>query len=161
MLNSDAIIIGVDPGLAITGYGVIRHLTIIEYGVIRTPSRQPISDRLVQLYQQINQLLDRYQPTVAGCERLFFAKNVKTASDVGQARGVLLLALAQHHIHLVECTPAEVKQAVTGYGSASKQQMQHMIQTIFHLDHLPKPDDAADALAIALTSASVRHYRQL
>jgi crossover junction endodeoxyribonuclease RuvC len=156
--NSATVIIGIDPGTAITGYGVLsclgQHLTVIEYGVIRTLPSQTGPDRLVTLYQKLTALLSQYQPTQAGCEKLFFAKNVKTAGEVGQARGIILLALAQFHVTISELTPPQVKQAVTGYGSADKQQVQYMTKKILGLQTIPRPDDAADALAIAIATAS-------
>ena len=150
--KSQEIVIGFDPGLAITGYGVIQGDRVLEYGVLRTPAKQPVGDRLVLLYNQLQELLGRYAITKAGCEKLYFAKNVTTAFDVGQARGVIVLALAQHKIPLLEFTPLQVKQGLTGYGGADKQQIQYMVQSVFHLAELPRPDDAADALAIALTT---------
>lgn len=152
MPSKKDVIIGFDPGLAITGYGVIQGDRVLEYGVLRTPAKHPIGDRLVLLYSKLEELLNRYSISRAGCEKLYFAKNVTTALDVGQARGVIILALAQHHIPLLELTPLQVKQGLTGYGLADKQQIQYMVQTVFHLAKLPKPDDAADALAIALTT---------
>lgn len=154
MRNSN-IIIGFDPGLAITGYGVIDGESVLEYGVLRTPAKQPLATRLVQLFEQVTELLDRYQLRRAGVEKLYFAKNVTTALDVGHARGVVLLALAQRRIPLIEVTPLQVKQSLTGYGRADKQQIQYMVKTIFKLAKVPRPDDAADALAIALTA---QHY---
>lgn len=154
MLNksSNDIIVGFDPGLAITGYGVIQGDRVLEYGVLRTPAKTPVGDRLVLLHDQLQELLDRYPIARAGCEKLYFAKNVTTALDVGQARGIIVLGLAQRNIPLLEFTPLQVKQGLTGYGGADKQQIQYMVQTVFHLAELPKPDDAADALAIALTT---------
>lgn len=150
MLRSKKIIIGIDPGTAITGYGIIQGTTVLEYGVIRTSAGQPIQQRLVTLYTHLSKLLQQYKPVQAGCEKVFFSKNVKTALDVGQARGVILLALAQHSVAIAELTPPQVKQSVTGYGSATKIQIQRMTQRILQLQQLPKPDDAADALAMAL-----------
>lgn len=149
------IVVGFDPGLATTGYGVIQADTILEYGVLRTPAKQPLGARLQLLYEQLNVVLNRYAIKRAGCEKLFFAKNVTTAFDVGQARGIIVLALAQHGIPLIDITPLQVKQSLTGYGRAEKSQMQYMIKAIFKLTAIPKPDDAADALAIAL---SAQHY---
>ncbi len=146
------IVIGFDPGLAITGYGVIQGDAILEYGVLRTPAKTPLGQRLVLLYNQLTELLDQYKVARAGCEQLFFARNVTTALDVGHARGIILLAIAQRHIPLLELTPLQVKQSLTGYGRADKQQIQYMVQSIFKLSKAPKPDDAADALAIALTT---------
>ena len=153
-------VVGLDPGTAITGYGVlecgrtVHDLRVLEYGVIRTAKTLSQSERLLLLYKQLTALLKRYQPSVAGCEKLFFSKNVKTAGEVGQARGIILLTLAQHGIQVTELTPPQVKQAVTGYGSADKKQVEYMTQHILHLRTRPKPDDAADALAIALATAT-------
>lgn len=156
MLDS-RIVLGFDPGTAITGYGVLRvnggDLEVLEYGVIRTPTGVPMPERLVEIFNKSTELIDRYSPVVAGCEQLFFAKNVTTAMQVSQARGVLLLVLAQNNIPLFELTPPQVKQAVTGYGSADKLQVQYMTQQILHLKEAPKPDDAADALAVAIATS--------
>jgi crossover junction endodeoxyribonuclease RuvC len=161
MPNSSLTIIGIDPGVAITGYGLIQGkfgsstLTVLEYGTIRTPAHTDLSQRLCQIYQDLSALLDKYQPDYAGCEKLFFSKNVKTGIDVGQARGVLLLALAQHHIPITEITPLQVKQSITGYGSAEKKQVQYMTQQILQLKKSPTQDDAADALGIAIATHSL------
>ncbi|MFA6475289.1 MAG: crossover junction endodeoxyribonuclease RuvC [Patescibacteria group bacterium] len=151
MPKSD-IVIGFDPGLAITGYGIIQDKTVLEYGVLRTPAKHSLSERLVLLNEQLQNLLSRYTISRAGCEKLFFARNVTTAFDVGQARGIILLNIALHNIPLLEVTPLQVKHCMTGYGKADKQQIQYMVQATFGLSELPKPDDAADALAIALTT---------
>lgn len=164
--KTQPIIIGIDPGTAITGYGIVRHtfnhqLQVLEYGVIRTPAHTPLVDRLVTLYTKLNELLDEYHPQLAGCEKLFFSKNVKTALDVGQARGIIMLALTQHHLSVTELTPPQVKQSVTGYGAATKQQIQYMTQKILQLTTIPKPDDAADALAIAIATDSLTNLSRL
>lgn len=151
MPNSN-IVIGFDPGIAITGYGILQDERVLEYGVIRTSAHTPTAERLCSLYDQTQAILQRYAITHAGCEQLFFARNVSTALTVGEARGVLVLAISQAHIPLFELTPLQVKQSISGYGQASKQQMQYMVKSILHLDHLPQPDDAADALAIALAT---------
>lgn len=151
-MHKTDIVVGFDPGLATTGYGVIQGETILEYGVLRTPAKTALGQRLTLLYNQLTELLDKYQVARAGCEKLFFARNVTTALDVGHARGIILLAIAQQHIPLLELTPLQVKQSLTGYGRADKQQIQYMVQSIFKLSKAPKPDDAADALAIALTT---------
>ncbi|MBI4407315.1 MAG: crossover junction endodeoxyribonuclease RuvC [Candidatus Kerfeldbacteria bacterium] len=151
-MRSTDIVVGFDPGLAITGYGIIQGDVILEYGALRTPAKTALGQRLVLLYNQLTELLDKYKIARAGCEKLFFARNVTTALDVGHARGVILLALAQRHIPLLELTPLQVKHSLTGYGRADKQQIQYMVKSIFKLSKAPKPDDAADALAIALTT---------
>ncbi|MDP3971064.1 MAG: crossover junction endodeoxyribonuclease RuvC [bacterium] len=160
MPNSD-IFIGIDPGTAITGYGAIRVSKksslpeVLEYGVIRTASRLPDSTRLSEIYNALSELLIKYKPIAVGCEKIFFSKNIKTASAVSHARGVILLAIDQHGAKLVELTPPQVKNAITGYGSADKKQVQYMTQQILQLKSIPKPDDAADALAIAITTSSL------
>ncbi len=153
-------IVGFDPGLAITGYAVLEEAgdgwRPQDFGVIRTPSSAPLPARLVRLYDAVRSLLATYRPQEAAVEQLFFQKNVKTALQVGQARGVVLLALAQAGLSVAEYTPTTVKQTLTGYGNAPKSQMQRMIQALLGLSHLPRPDDAADALAVALCHARHR-----
>jgi crossover junction endodeoxyribonuclease RuvC len=152
----EPITLGIDPGTATLGYGVIAGDTAprpIDYGTIETASDAPMAERLRDIYQGMNELLDRFAPTVVAVEQLFFARNVTNALTVGQARGVVLLAAAQHGIPVTEYTPMQVKQAVVGYGGADKQQMQEMVRIILNLRSRPKPDDAADALAIALCHA--------
>lgn len=161
--------IGIDPGTAITGYGLVREeedgsLTVIDYGAITTSSSMPMPERLVQLYQQLKKLIDLYDPQSGAVEKLFFARNVRTALTVGQARGVALLALAEAGVSLAEYTPNEVKQAVAGFGGADKNQVQKMVQALLELEEIPQPDDAADALAVAichLHSARLRNLEQL
>jgi len=151
-MPSSDIVIGFDPGLAITGYGIVAGEQVLEYGVCRTPAHTPTSQRLKSLYEQVTALLNKYPASVVGCEELFFARNVTTAFDVGEARGIILLAIVQHQLPLVELTPLQVKQSLTGYGKADKKQIQFMVKTILHLEKTPQPDDAADALAIALAT---------
>jgi len=158
MPRTKKIILGVDPGLADTGYGLIKKvgadLKIIDYGVIKTKPKTPEELRLLDINQSINKLIKKYRPEIVAVEKLFFSKNVKTASSVGQARGVILLAVGQNKLELLEFTPLQVKQALTGYGQASKKQVQYMIKTILRLPAPPKSDDAADALAIAICAAN-------
>ena len=159
-------ILGLDPGTAITGYGVIDLLPggdvrVVAYGVLRTPARQPLPQRLRQLYNALQDLLTLHRPAEAAVEKLFFQRNVTTAMAVGQARGVALLALAQHDIPVAEYAPNEVKEAVTGYGSADKQQVQRMVQALLGLAERPRPDDAADALAVALCHAQHARFAAL
>jgi len=147
--------IGIDPGTAITGYGLVREnedgsLTAINYGVILTGADQTMPQRLASLYKQLSDILLLHQPDNGAVEKLFFARNVRTALAVGQARGVVLLALEQAGVHLSEYTPLEVKQSVAGYGGADKNQVQQMVKVLLELDEIPRPDDAADALAIAI-----------
>jgi crossover junction endodeoxyribonuclease RuvC len=161
--------IGIDPGTAITGYGLVREeqdgsLTVIDYGAIITSSDEQMPDRLVQLYLQLKELISLHSPQSGAVEKLFFARNVRTALSVGQARGVALLALAQAGVQLTEYTPNEVKQAVVGFGGADKIQVQKMVQAILDMDEIPQPDDAADALAVAichLHSARMRSFNEL
>lgn len=146
---------GIDPGIAITGYGIIQtgprnEYQCIDYGVVTTQAGTPDAERLSILYDELTALIQRYQPDSSAVEKLFFQKNVKTALAVGQARGVAMLTLAQANLPIQEYTPNDVKQTVCGYGNADKQQVQRMVQTLLHLDELPKPDDAADALAVAI-----------
>jgi len=149
------LVLGIDPGIAITGYGLIQtgersDYQCIDYGVIRTESGIPDPDRLAFLYKELKDLLRQYQVDSSAVEKLFFQKNVRTAFSVGQARGVTLLALAQSKLPISEYTPNEIKQTVCGYGNAGKAQVQRMVQALLHLADLPKPDDAADALAVAI-----------
>jgi crossover junction endodeoxyribonuclease RuvC len=150
-------IIGVDPGTATTGFGVINstqgQLTFIDAGVITTTPDLAMPERLKILHEELGQLLAEHQPDAAAVEQLFFATNVTTAISVGQARGVILLCLAEAGLIPAEYTPMQIKQAVTGYGGAKKPQIQSMVKTLLKLPAIPKPDDAADALAIAITQA--------
>ena len=151
------LILGIDPGYAIVGIGVIRYegnkFRILEYDAITTPAGIPAPMRLKHIYEQINAYLDKYKPDAVAIEELFFNNNAKTAIAVGQARGVLLLAAANRGIPICEYTPLQIKQAVTGYGRADKTQMQQMVKMLLNLNHIPKPDDAADALAVAICHA--------
>lgn len=155
------VVIGIDPGIAITGYGVVRedeqgNLAVVAYGVIRTPAGQSLPSRLVALQQELLELLHFHRPESGAVEKLFFQRNVRTAMNVGQARGVALLALAQAGVGVDEYTPVEVKQAVTGYGGADKQQVQSMVRVLLDLESIPQPDDAADALAVAICHLHAR-----
>jgi crossover junction endodeoxyribonuclease RuvC len=149
------IVLGIDPGTAITGYGVIREtqqgdIHAIDYGVITTPAGMPLEKRLQNLYQQLKELILLHKPDSGAVEKLFFQRNVKTALAVGQARGVVLLSFAETGLDVISYSPVEVKQAVTGYGAADKKQVQQMVKALLDLEEIPKPDDAADALAVAL-----------
>ncbi|NLY74163.1 MAG: crossover junction endodeoxyribonuclease RuvC [Firmicutes bacterium] len=160
------VILGVDPGTAITGYGVIKkegnHLKRVAYGVIRTASQRSTSSRLKQIHQELQLIIEQYRPEVMAVEQLFFNKNVRTALAVGQARGVILLAGATAGLEIVEYTPLQVKTAVVGYGRAEKAQVQEMVRILLCLGEIPKPDDAADALAIAICHAnSCKHLAAL
>jgi len=156
--KSKKIILGIDPGLADTGFGIIKsengNLKPLVYGSIKTKKGLKLTERLETISKELDKLIKEYQPELAGIEKLFFGRNVTTAISVGQARGVVLLGLATNKIPVIEFTPLQVKQTVTGYGGADKKQIQQMVKTILHLDQIPKPDDAADALAIAIGTAS-------
>jgi len=158
--------LGIDPGTATIGYGLVRELDdgslqAIDYGVIKTPPDAPMWERLKTIYDSLSALIDRHQPDRAGVEELFFAKNVTTAITVAQGRGVILLALAAAGVHITEYKPNEVKQAISGYGAAKKPQMQEMTRILLALDSIPKPDDAADALAVAITDIHSARYGDL
>ncbi|HEY1167372.1 MAG TPA: crossover junction endodeoxyribonuclease RuvC [Candidatus Limnocylindrales bacterium] len=152
------IILGIDPGTAMLGYGLVERtgprLRAIDYGVIRTPAQMELPERLESIYLALTDLIELHVPTLVGVERLFFTRNAQTAFAVGQARGVVLLAAAMHDLEIREATPNEVKVATAGDGSASKAQVQRMVQAILGLRELPEPDDAADALAIAICVAN-------
>jgi crossover junction endodeoxyribonuclease RuvC len=155
MLNGkEKIILGLDPGIADTGYGVIKelngNLTVLTYGSIKTAKGEPLPQRLSSLHQQLLELITKYQPQTAVVEQLFFCSNIKTAMTVGQARGVILLSLTNKGITIIEPTPLQVKQGITGYGKADKRQVQQMLKNILKLKAIPQPDDAADALAMAI-----------
>ena len=155
--------LGIDPGTATTGYGFIRQrrdtsLEALAYGVITTPAKTPAAERLVQLYEEPNSLILLHRPKNCAVEKLFFQRNVTTAIAVGQARGVILLSLAQAGMYPAEYTPNEIKLAVSGYGSADKRQVQEMVRMMLGLPEIPRPDDAADALAVAITHIHTHRY---
>src|SRR5512147_2367699 len=155
--------LGIDPGTATTGYGLVRlepdgSLVAVKYGVILTPKEASAPARLEMLYNDLTGILKEYHPDTAAVEKLFFARNVTTAIAVGQARGVVMLCLEQFGVETFEYTPKEVKQAVAGYGSAEKRQVQEMVRALLQLSSIPKPDDAADALAIAITHLNTKRY---
>ena len=160
------LVLGIDPGIAITGYGLVHEAPngnneVVAYGAITTPAQAPLPTRLQELYRNVRALVELHRPDSAAVEKLLFGKNVTTITAVGQARGVTLLALADCNIEIVEYTPAEIKQAVAGYGNAPKAQIQDMVRLLLNLDEVPRPDDAADALAIAIThlhAARYQHY---
>jgi len=151
------LILGIDPGTAIMGYGLIEQqanrLKAVAYASWRTPSGLELEERLLKLYESLSGFLSEYRPDVLAVEELFFNRNTTTALSVGQARGIVLLAAAQQRIPVCEYTPLQVKQAVTGYGKADKHQMQHMVRTLLALPEIPRPDDTADALAVAICHA--------
>jgi crossover junction endodeoxyribonuclease RuvC len=160
------LVIGIDPGIAITGYGLVKEghdggIEMVAFGAVTTPARDDLSVRLQQVYAGIRGLVEKYHPDSAAIEKLLFGKNVTTAMAVGQARGVTLLALADCGIPIGEYTPASIKQAVAGYGNANKTQVQDMVRLLLNLDEVPRPDDAADALAVAITHLHSIRYQQL
>jgi crossover junction endodeoxyribonuclease RuvC len=149
------VVLGIDPGTAITGYGVIRELSNgdlewLSHGVISTPSDWDEPKRLLKLYQSLQEIIKETQPDCCAVEKLFFQKNTRTAFSVGQGRGAALIAAAEANLDLGEYTPLEIKQAVVGYGNADKNQVQQMVKTLLSLSEIPRPDDAADALAVAI-----------
>jgi len=148
------IILGLDPGIADIGYGIIKEsdgkLSCLGYGTIKTSAKESLPVRLEVSYQELDKIIKKFKPQFAAVEQLFFNKNVRTALIVGQARGVSLLALTKNKLPIFEFTPSQVKQAVSAYGQASKSQVQKMVKLILQLDKLPQPDDAADALAAAI-----------
>lgn len=160
------LVLGIDPGTATTGYGLVRETTegglaVVDYGAILTPAGMAPEKRLLLLYDRLMEILLLHRPDHSAVEKLFFQRNVTTAIAVGQARGVALLALAQKGVPVAEYTPLEVKQAVTGYGGAQKHQVQMMVQAILALEVMPTPDDAADALAIAVCHMQSYRFRAL
>ena len=151
------VILGIDPGTATTGFGIIRvvgnSFKTVDYGVITTPPGIPMEQRLVMIYEQMNKIIDTWKPDQVAIEELYFNQNVTTGITVGQARGVLLLSCAQKGLPVFEYTPLQVKQAIVGNGRAEKKQVQFMVKTFLGLREIPKPDDAADGLAIAIRHA--------
>lgn len=158
-------IIGIDPGTGILGFGVIekkpKRVQMIEAGVIRTKKESPDHVRLLEIYQNIEQIIKETQPSIMSIEKLFFARNVTTAMQVSQARGVALLAAAKFKLEVFEYTPLQIKMALTGYGKAEKKQIQEMVRVILGLKCIPKPDDCADALAAALTHEQTLRYNSI
>jgi crossover junction endodeoxyribonuclease RuvC len=155
--------LGIDPGTATTGFGFVRleddgSLVAVDYGVILTAKEASAPARLEMLYNQLSDLLRKHHPDTAAVETLFFSRNVTTALAVGQARGVVMLCMQQAGVEPFEYTPNEIKQAVAGYGGAQKKQIQEMVRALLQLDAIPKPDDAADALAIAITHLNTKRY---
>jgi len=159
------IALGIDPGTALCGYGIVRasgdEYALVACGAIATPAKTPLEQRLLTIYEELTALIKKFRPDTAAVEKLFFSRNTTTALSVGHARGVALLVLAQAKIPLAEYTPNEIKQAVSGYGGADKYQMQQMVRMLLQLDHAPKPDDAADAVAIAICHLQSARLREL
>jgi crossover junction endodeoxyribonuclease RuvC len=158
-----SLVLGIDPGTATTGYGLVRDredgsLEAVIFGTIQTPAGIPAHHRLSVLFHQINEILLLHHPNSCAVEKLFFQRNISTAIAVGQARGVLMLAISEAGLNVAEYTPNEVKQAVAGYGSAGKKQVQEMVRVLLALPEIPRPDDAADALAIAITHLNTQKY---
>ncbi len=154
------IILGIDPGTARVGFGLLRKegskFVHVAHGCLETPKEMPHADRLSSLHEELGRLIDLHKPELVGVEKLFFQKNVRTAMSVSEARGVTLLALRDRGVPISEHTPMQVKMAITGYGGADKRQVQEMVRLLFRLKEVPKPDDAADALAIAYCAAVTR-----
>lgn len=165
-LTVERVVLGIDPGTAITGYGVVAKTVTGDYellacGVLRTQASDPMPQRLRELFHDMKALIGEFQPDEVAIEKLFFGRNVTTAITVGQARGVLLLAAAELGLAVAEYTPAEVKQAITGYGNADKRQIQEMVQQILQLREAPRPDDAADGVAVAVCHLQHSRYALL
>jgi len=158
------IILGIDPGTAALGYGIIERtggrLREVDHGCLVTSADLPLPERLLAIHTLVDELLALHKPALMGVERLFFSKNVQTAFGVGQARGVVLLAAAQHGVPVREATPNEVKSAIAGYGAADKEQVARMVQLVLGMAELPRPDDASDALAIAAWAAHTERLGQ-
>lgn len=160
------LVLGIDPGTATTGYGLVRELSngdleTVAYGVITTPAHTPMPDRLRQIYREITALIAQHRPAAAAVETMYFGRNVTTAITVAQARGVILLALAEAGLPIREYKPAEIKQAIAGYGDADKVQMQEMIRQLLDLDDIPRPDDAADGLGVAITDLNASRFERM
>lgn len=159
------IILGIDPGIADTGWGVIAagengSLSCLDYGSVKTKAGLPLFRRLEILNQELESIIKKFRPSLSAVEELFFCNNAKTALIVGQARGVVLLTIRQNNVAFAEYTPLEVKQAVASYGRADKKQVQAMVKLILKMKETPKPDDAADALAIAICAANCRQFKK-
>ena len=157
MLTKPQIILGIDPGLADTGYGLIKkhgqEIKLITYGSLKTSAKENFINRLNDIHISLLKIIKRYQPNLVAVEQLFFCKNVKTALLVGQARGVCLLTIAEQNLPIYEFTPLQIKQALTSYGKADKQQVAQMVKLLLNLNKIPGSDDATDALATAITCA--------
>ena len=151
------IILGIDPGYAIVGYGILEysnnHFTVMHYGAVTTPAGMSFNRRLQIIYDELDVIISKYKPDVMAIEKLFYNTNAKTVIDVAQARGVIVLAAQKHGLEIAEYTPLQVKQSVVGYGRAEKKQVQEMMRIMLKLEKIPKPDDTADALAMAICHA--------
>lgn len=159
------IILGIDPGIAIVGYGVIEcignHFRAIDYGAITTDSKLIFPERLKLVYDELTNIIEKYKPDDFAIEELFYNKNAKTVNKVGQARGVEILAAINQSLRIYEYTPLQIKQAVVGYGRAEKHQVQEMVKMLLNLKDIPKPDDVADALAVAITHGSCLNFKDM
>ena len=159
------IILGIDPGLATMGYGVIEaqggNQRLLQYGAVTTSPKQSMPLRLQAIYRGVKGLMEIWRPDEVAFEELFFSKNITTGMAVSAARGAALIACVEYTDALYEYTPMQIKQAVTGYGAADKHKMQHMVKLLLRMDDIPRPDDAADAVAAALTHASSQHAKEL
>lgn len=160
------IILGIDPGLATMGYGIIEKLPngdarAVDYGVVLTPKEESLPVRLAMLEEGVNKILTKFKPAEVAVEELFFAKNITTGIPVAHARGVILLTCIKFCGRLYEYTPMQIKQALTGYGRADKVQMQHVVASLLHFSKVPRPDDAADALAVALCHAHTSRFGKM
>ncbi|MEZ4732045.1 MAG: crossover junction endodeoxyribonuclease RuvC [Caldilineaceae bacterium] len=159
----ERVVLGIDPGTAITGYGIVAqtiegNYTLLACGVLRTQAGHPMPLRLRELFHDMKTLIAEFEPDEMAIEKLFFGRNVTTAITVGQARGVILVAAAESELSVAEYTPAEVKQAITGYGNADKRQIQEMVQRLLELEQPPHPDDAADGVAVAICHLQRSRY---
>lgn len=158
------LILGIDPGIAILGYGLVKYeankFTVIDYGAVTTNAGVPMSRRLTLIYDGLKDIIERYKPDAFAVEELFFNKNIKTALTVGHARGVAVLAGCQSGVPIYEYTPLQVKQAVVGYGRAEKSQIQQMVKILLNLGEIPKPDDVADALAVAICHGNSSNFSE-
>ena len=166
MAPYEKIVLGIDPGTATTGYGAVGQtdsggFELIACGVIRTSPKQDMPLRLLEIFTDMQALINEFQPNEIAVEKLFFGRNVTTAITVGQARGTILLAGAMANVPIAEYTPAEIKQAITGYGNADKRQIQDMVQNLLSLPEIPRPDDAADGVAIAICHLQTVQYLTL
>ncbi|MDU3211269.1 crossover junction endodeoxyribonuclease RuvC [Anaerococcus sp.] len=157
-------ILGIDPGIAIMGYGVVEFkankVKVIENGVVTTSSKTTTPERLSILYKNLNEIIKEFKPDEFAIEELFFNQNVKTAITVGHARGIQILSAQENNLPIYEYTPLQIKQAITGYGRANKSQMQKTVTTLLNLKEIPKPDDAADALSVALCHALSQRFKE-
>ncbi|MGI5949860.1 crossover junction endodeoxyribonuclease RuvC [Peptoniphilus sp.] len=158
------VIMGIDPGIAIVGYGIVElkgnSYKVLDYGAITTEAGVPTPDRLNKIYEEMDELIKKYKPVDIAFEELFFNKNVKTAITVAQARGVEVLCARRNHLNIFEYTPLQIKQALVGYGRATKNQVQEMVKLILNLKEVPRPDDVADALAVAITHGSSIKFKE-